>query len=156
MKILSAIFISLFATSAFASYPMICRGGGISRLNTLVSLYSSATGTLMQPNIDFFFTKAAGPSGAQGEFLNPGECSWLDRAINNTEPSAINDQYLTGQSVNFSSQTSATGTKVIDVGSIYSPLTNTDGARFFIKLYVNGGAHSFSRDPAQPLKTFVK
>ena len=126
------------------------------KLNTFVSFYQATNATAMQPNIDLFFTKASGPSGAQGEYLNPGECSWLDRAINNAEPAAINDQYLTGQSLNISSQSSATGTKSVDVTTIYSPLTNADGARYFIKLYVNGGASSFSRDAAQPIKTFVR
>lgn len=122
----------------------------------MTSFYQSATGVIMQPNIDVFFTKAAGPSGMQGEFLNPGECSWLDRAINNAEPSAISDQYLTGNSVNLVSQASATGTKVIDVTSVYSPLTNAEGSRYFIRVWVNGSAGPFVRDPAMKIQTFVR
>lgn len=155
-KLIAAIVFSTITSSAFASYPLICRGGGSMKINTLASFYQSTTGVVMQPNIDLFFTKASGPSGAQGEYLNPGECSWLDRAINNAEPSAISDQYLTGQSVTVMSQTSATGSKIIDVTSVYSPLTNAEGSKYFIKVFVNGSGGPFVRDPAQPIKVFVR
>lgn len=150
------IILSLTATSAFASYPMICRGGGSMRVNNFAHFYARAGGTDMQPSVDVFFTKASGPSGAQGENLNPGECSWLDRAINDAEPSAINDQYLTGQSIGIASQQSATGSKVIDVTSLYSPLVNANGSKFFVKLFVSGSGGPFMRDPAQPVTTFVR
>ena len=35
------------------------------------------------------FTRAAGPSGARGERLVSGQCSWLDRAVNASEPAKI-------------------------------------------------------------------
>lgn len=155
-KLAIGVLFSLISTSSFASYQLVCRGGGNIKVNTMASFYPTSHGAAMQPNIDIFFTKASGPSGANGEFLNPGECSWLDRAINNAEPSAISDQYLTGQSVNVVSQASATGSKVIDVTSVYSPLTNAEGSRYFIRVYVNGSGGPFVRDPTQPIKVFVR
>lgn len=156
-KLAIGFLVSIISTSALASYPLICRGGGNIKVNTLASFQQTPTGTAMQPHIDIFFTKSSLPAGQQGETLNPGECSWIDRAINNAEPAVVTDQYLTGQSITVLSQASATGTKVVDVSSVYSPLANsTEGSRVFVKVFVNNNGTAFVRDPAQPIKVFVR
>lgn len=156
-KFVIGVLFSLITSSAFASYPLICRGGGNIKVNTLASFYPTPGGVALQPHVDIFFAKGALPSGQQGEGLNPGECSWLDRAINNAEPAVVTDQYLTGQSVTVLSQASATGTKTVDVTSVYSPLANpTDGSRVFIKVFVNSNGTAFVRDAAQPIKVFTR
>jgi hypothetical protein len=149
--------LGLASTASFAeSYPMICRGGGSMQINTFSEFFANPKGVVMQPTVDVFFTKASGPSGAQGENLNPGECSWLDRAINNAEPSSISDQYLTGKSISVYSSQIANGTKTLSITSFYTPLVNPDGAKFFVKLWVSGSGGPFMRDAAQPALTFVR
>lgn len=72
---ITAVFVSGAAYAVPKSYPMVCRGGA-------GTLGYSGNGL----SALFYFRKAPGPAG-QG--LNPGECSWTDRAIGAAEPTCL-------------------------------------------------------------------
>jgi hypothetical protein len=80
VKKISLLMLSLLCTFSFSlnsfanqSYPMVCRGGA----GTLGYAPYKAL---------FYFTKSARPSGAG---LQPGQCSWVDRAIGQNEPTCL-------------------------------------------------------------------
>jgi peptidoglycan hydrolase-like protein with peptidoglycan-binding domain len=69
------------------SYPLVCRGGGSLRFTLITSSDLSS-----EPLIRIAFEKAALNVGYGWEnvrWLNPGQCSWLDRTIGGSEPSQI-------------------------------------------------------------------
>jgi hypothetical protein len=76
-----ALFLStfLFTTTAWAdeprSYPIACRGGGDFDIG--LTGYSTATETGTQ--LTFRYKVSGGPATAG---LEPGECAWMDRGIN--------------------------------------------------------------------------
>ena len=72
---LSAIFGADAALAAPKSYPLVCRGGGGS-----LGLTTDGGAGL------FYFQKASGPAGAG---LGLGQCSWVDRAIGQNEPTCL-------------------------------------------------------------------
>jgi hypothetical protein len=78
MKALKSVIFFLFVLSvpsvfAAQSYPMACRGGD----GTLGYAPYKAL---------FYFKKSSRPAGAG---LQPGECSWIDRAIGQNEPTCL-------------------------------------------------------------------
>ena len=140
------------AASASQSYPMICRGGGTLSVNNALTATPTKTSLVMQSSADVFFTKSAKAAGAQGENLSPGECSWVDRPINNSEPSALSDSPYVEMAV---TTQNSSGREITRVGSLYSALQTTP--TYFVLLYVsNDGAGPFVRDNSKPVKTFQK
>jgi hypothetical protein len=65
------------------SYPMVCRGGGLMRFMLMTSGFGM-NGTI----VAFEYRRSAGAGAAS---LNSGECTWLDRPINATEPNWLCD-----------------------------------------------------------------
>lgn len=68
-------------------YPLVCMGGEIR-----VKLSTSTDGRA--PNVQVTFRKGNTPSGARGENLEPGSCSWVDRGMHYGEPDRIFDDSL--------------------------------------------------------------
>jgi hypothetical protein len=60
------------------SYPMVCRGG-----DNLTTIISRRNGTRIQ----YFFNKGTGRASAG---LTPGTCTWLDRAMYESESHIMN------------------------------------------------------------------
>lgn len=78
-----AIFFTLLglgtaSVAAPDTYALKCRGGG-------------ALGFVLNSSGEFriSFKKALSKAGADGGGLQRGECAWVDRALNNEEPSAL-------------------------------------------------------------------
>lgn len=76
-KVMLAFVAGMLSKMAFGvtTYPLVCRGGA---------------GTLgyngEQRSALFYFQKSGSPAGAG---LQPGQCSWVDRAIGANEPTCI-------------------------------------------------------------------
>ncbi|MEO6393471.1 MAG: hypothetical protein ABIP75_16600 [Pyrinomonadaceae bacterium] len=70
---------------AQATYQMLCRGigGGMSFRNG-----GSVRGSTGEDivTVQLTFKKSAKAAGAQGGGLDPGQCSWIDRPVNQQEP----------------------------------------------------------------------
>lgn len=80
-----AVFPSL--ASSQTTYPLVCRGGGDLHFN-----YTPYSNLSPQPQIWITFTRAPQGVGANREnlaVLQPGQCSWLDRAVAAAEPGTI-------------------------------------------------------------------
>ncbi len=79
------------------SYPLVCRGGG--RL-VFIGQGSLVIGTPPgERNIGFVFTRGTKPAGtgpAPREALSPGECSWVDRGMNDDEPNNVSQHIEEG------------------------------------------------------------
>lgn len=73
VAVLAAFFFSSSALWAAQSYPMSCRGGD----GTLGYAPYKAM---------FYFSKSSGPAR---NGLQPGQCSWMDRAIGPNEPTCL-------------------------------------------------------------------
>jgi hypothetical protein len=154
------VFFSLPATGARAeSFPMICRGGGSLRVQTLAQFFpvKGSMAPALQPSIDVFFTKARTASGQQGENLGPGECAWLDRPINAGEPSSFADQSALGVGFYMMSVATSAGNGTPTISSSYSELALPGGEKHFVFVNVGRtGAGPFFRDAAQPVKFTTK
>src|SRR5260370_2990335 len=68
------------------SYPLVCRGG------PTLAIYSAPGVT----NIGFTFNHAAGPAS---EGLLPGQCSWKDRRMSESEPVKVSQHIEEGMAV---------------------------------------------------------
>jgi hypothetical protein len=69
------------------SYTLVCRGGG-----EMAFTYTSSSDISQQPQIWITFAPGHQGVGAQWQnlgALQPGECSWLDRAVAPAEPRKI-------------------------------------------------------------------
>lgn len=69
------------------TYPLVCRGGG-----NLHFTYTPFSNLSPQPQIWIAFTRASqgvGPNRENLAVLQPGQCSWLDRAVAAAEPGTI-------------------------------------------------------------------
>lgn len=69
------------------SYPLVCRGGG-----NMHFTYTPFSNLSSKPQIWVTFSRASQGVGTNWEkvdILQPGECSWLDRAVATTEPDTI-------------------------------------------------------------------
>jgi hypothetical protein len=81
-----AVFGSLLLMSDIANardYPMVCKVGGTMRLILTPHLSSGDT------RLELRFRKARQGFHFNRNNLAPGECAWMDRAINNREPSLM-------------------------------------------------------------------
>ena len=69
------------------SYELRCRGGGGLKFNSTPGRILPTGGQMMNVTVDF----VAGTQGANSPrtSLNPGQCSWVDRGLNQAEPKQI-------------------------------------------------------------------
>lgn len=86
-RLLLFIVTVVLVPSAFAqqSYPLKCRGGGLSNGTGLTLGLSTTENAAL-----VYYAKASGPAGAG---LSPGQCSWLDRAIGPNEPPCLRQKF---------------------------------------------------------------
>ena len=66
------------------SYPIVCRGGGSMHFN-----YTPFSNLSPEPQIWISFRRGEQKAGDNWGALKPGECSWVDRTINQNEPDQI-------------------------------------------------------------------
>lgn len=88
VKLAMTLWLGVAASASMAapqSYPLVCRGGA----GTLGYNSDQGGSALM------YFAKAPGPS-SQG--LQPGQCSWVDRAIGPNEPTCLRQANVGGAS----------------------------------------------------------
>ncbi|MEO6393472.1 MAG: hypothetical protein ABIP75_16605 [Pyrinomonadaceae bacterium] len=72
---------------AQATFQLLCRGGGSMNL-VRGGPVPDANGVEMVV-IELTFTRSTKAAGAQGKGLKPGQCSWIDRPVNDREPVAL-------------------------------------------------------------------
>lgn len=81
------LFFVVTNSVAQPSYPIVCRGGGSMHFN-----YTPFSNLSNQPQIWISYQKGAQGVGMGWEniySLQPGQCSWQDRAVSANEPSRI-------------------------------------------------------------------
>lgn len=69
------------------TFQLLCRGGGSMNL-TRGGPVPDANGVEMVV-IELTFARSAKGAGPQGKGLKPGQCSWIDRPVNQQEPLAV-------------------------------------------------------------------
>jgi hypothetical protein len=107
---LSVLAVSLSQAAEPRSYPMMCKGGG----DTSVSIDSLAGMDGLSVKIGISKSSRPATSG-----LNAGECAWMDRGINPSEP----------------------GTIALEVSDVYAQAymkVSTGGDNYRISFYGNG------------------
>jgi hypothetical protein len=72
------------AAQAQQTYPLTCRGGGVANSGLTLGLSTIDNSALV------YYTKSPGPAPAG---LQPGHCSWQDRAIGPNEPPCLRQVY---------------------------------------------------------------
>lgn len=130
------------APAAFASSPLICRGGGDISVVHFASLASSQ----LKTEIQVVFEKHGAAAGANGEQLSPGTCAWQDKAISEAEPGMITD---TKADIYLAQSRAGTGKPTITVSSYYDNLNLSD--KNCLRIWVDANGNSFDRDPAKPI-----
>lgn len=78
MMAVGSVALATSVVQGAETYPLKCRPGP----NTAVNL--SVAGELR-----FGFTRSSGGAGANGQYLHPGECAWVDRAVGAGEPNYV-------------------------------------------------------------------
>lgn len=73
--------------SAQTFYPMVCRSGG--DMSGAIPASGVAGVPSNQTQISFHFSKATAAYSASSETIRPGECAWLDRPLNVSEPTNV-------------------------------------------------------------------
>ncbi len=69
------------------TYQMLCRGGPGSFFKNIGSSRASSGETIV--TYELVFTPSPQAAGSNGQGIEPLQCSWIDRPVNNREPYAI-------------------------------------------------------------------
>jgi hypothetical protein len=75
------------SSSEPTSYPLVCRGGGFLQFD-----FTSRSNVSAKPQLWITFDKASSGAGMNHEnvgWLEPGQCTWLDRTVGTNEPDRI-------------------------------------------------------------------
>jgi len=136
------------SANATQTYPIVCKTGpGFN--------YNSRTISTNPPNSELImtFTPGGGPAQANGSGLDPGQCSWVDRALNSGEFPFIcftfTPTFRVDYSVKYLGNNTYTGF-VIGVGSDASWLTNfaqSTGQVYTFNVFNEGPSTECLRDP---------
>jgi hypothetical protein len=127
-------------SSTSRSYPLVCRGG-----EDISISYKSASQLSNKPHFVIEFRKAGFKVGRGGEnlpWLEPGQCTWIDRRVGTKEPNAILLKYPLIQPDGFSISWSSQGNvQVNDAQEILSTLVAAEPGYEAYHVYNDGAGH---------------
>jgi hypothetical protein len=131
------IIASLIPQPAFSQtyYPMVCRAGG--DMSGAIPASGIAGVPSRGTRISISFRKASAAYSRSADTIRPGECAWMDRAINASEPDGITFTLNTQMRVTFRNTNRAAllfdgvgGTDYNEIHEIMGTLLDGDYFRF--------------------------
>jgi hypothetical protein len=100
------LFLNLAQAESY--YPILCKGGGDAEVEYDLQFWPGLSTGSVYVNFEIRFRRSSTSSGARGENLADGSCSWPDRGMNADEPERmIYRGDGTGRLTNFQATVSA-------------------------------------------------
>lgn len=118
-----------FSNGPIVTFPMVCRGGG--SMGLIIAPTDSGT------RIEVRFRKGSRAYNFDRSALEPGECTWLDRTLNASEPGRL---WWNVDHVKIWTEFRAVGSSAVGIGVVNSAqnLEEQQAATFFLNTVRSG------------------